>query len=286
MRASLHASCWFGAAMIGALVQACGDEPKPACMSLSTLSYATKLIETTRSGSCDDYSVDGFNADPEIGVSSYFVRNGKGEPDYHTGSIAVQTAEIGGLLSTAQSYGGDNKVSEKIYSLGKFSSGEPDDQNFCPAPSLSSAHLVLDAIPAMADDPATEDKDPFPGQPAVDMTLQWTDFKVYLTPASVGSQVGGHLKDTRKAPDGSSCTVEYDALGLAPAVSCSKKDENGDPVMTDDGKMIVDEDLCNPDADPAAGRFTGSGLAVDVAYECDPKLFYCLVKGTKIPSLK
>lgn len=286
MRASIHASCWLSAAMVGALVQACADEPKPACMTLSTLSYATKLIETTRSGSCDDYSLDGFNADPEIGVSSYFVRNSKGEPDYHNGSIAVQTSELGGLLATAQMYGGENKVKEKIYALGKFASGEPDDQNFCPAPSLSAAHLVLDSIPAKPDDPATEDEDPFPGQAAVDITLQWSDFQVYLTPASVGSQVGGHLKDTRKAPDGSSCTVEYDALGLAPAVDCRKQDDKGDPVKGSDGKFIADEGRCDPDADPAAGRFTGSGLAVDVAYECDAKLFFCVVKGTKIPALK
>jgi hypothetical protein len=286
MRASLHASWLLSAALAGTLAQACADEPKPSCMTLSTLSYATKLIETHRDGSCDDYSIDGFNADPELGVSSYFERNAKGEPNYHLGSVAVQSAELGTLLSTAQSYGGDNKVSDNIYSLGKFSAGQPDEQNFCPAPSLSSAHLVLDAIPAMPDDPSTEAKDPFPGQPALDITLEWSDFKVYLTPASVGSQVGGHLKDTRKAPDGSSCTVEYDALGLAPAIPCKKLDDKGDPVLTSDGKFMTDEELCNPDADPAAGRFTGSGLAVDVAYECDPKLFFCVVKGTKIPSLK
>jgi hypothetical protein len=95
MRASLHASWLLSAALAGTLAQACADEPKPSCMTLSTLSYATKLIETHRDGSCDDYSIDGFNADPELGVSSYFERNAKGEPNYHLGSVAVQSAELG-----------------------------------------------------------------------------------------------------------------------------------------------------------------------------------------------
>jgi hypothetical protein len=286
MRSTIHGSWLLGAGCTMLLAYACADEPRPSCLTLSTLSYATKLIETNRTGSCADYSIAGFNADPEIGVSSYFERDSRGQPNYQRGSVAVQTAELGTLLATAQMYGGDNKVSEKIYSLGKFSTGQPDDQNFCPAPTLSTAHLVLDAIPAMPDDPSTEDKDAFPGQPSVDIQLQWTDFKVYLTPASAGSQVGGHLKDTRTTEDGASCSVEYNALGLAKAVPCKKLNDNGDAVMTDDGDFTPDDDLCDPNADPAAGRFSGSGLAVDVAYECDPKLFYCVVKGTTIPALK
>lgn len=278
-----EALLWIGCS---ALV-ACAGEPKPACLTLSTASYATKLIELQRSGDCADYSVDAFNADPEISVSSFFARDAKGQPDYHKGSVAIQTIELGTLLANAQMFGKDNKATgSEIYALGKFATDLPNDMNFCPAPTLSPAHLVLDALPAVADDPSTMADETFAGQPAVDIELTWSDVNVYLTAASVGSQVGGHLKDTRKAPDGSTCTVDYTALALAPAVPCKVVDDKGMAVMASDGTFQIDETLCSPDPDPSKNRFTGSGISVDVAYECDPTLFYCVVKGTAIPSLK
>ena len=55
--------------------------------------------------------------------------------------------------------------------------------NICTVPTLSPTRLVLPAIAAIPDDPATPDDDEsFPGQaPVVDATLNWSNVRVYVT---------------------------------------------------------------------------------------------------------
>ena len=265
----------------------CADQPKPYC--ISTLSpFAVKLVEQTRAGSCDGFGPGGFNADPEVGLSPFYTRDAKGQPDYARGSVAIQTAELGSLYYAAEGAGLPNTAGDGgLYSRGDFTGARPDADDFCSAPSLSLTHLVLAEIPAVEDDPATPDTDESaPGQPAVDVSLDWSNVRVYVTAASFGTQMDADLVDTRLTPEGSGCAITYKALGLAPAVSCAATDADGAPLTNDDGSPQLDPAACDSEADPEAGRFTGSGISPNAAFSCDPVTAFCMVAGDVVPSLR
>ncbi len=278
---SLAVTCFSG----------CADEPEPNCIaSLST--FAVKLIETDRSaskkGACDAYGPAGFNADPEVGLAPYYERDSKGQPDYDKGSLAIQTYEVGSLFFYAQDSGIANSAMDgTVYSLGKFSSARPDGDHFCTVPSMSPTHVVLAEVPAVPDDPTTPDDDESkPAQPAQDITLEWSNLKVYVTAASYGTQFEGDVTDKRTAANGQTCTITYHALGLAPAVPCKALDPDGNPLTNADGSFQLDETACDPLANPDLGRPTGSGISVNTRYECDAATAYCTVAGDSVPAIK
>jgi hypothetical protein len=265
----------------------CVDEPKPNCIS-TVAPFAVKLVERSRTGACETFGPDGFNADPEVGLSPFYLRNEKGQPDYSHGSLAIQTAELGTLFYAAEGADVPNSAADgALYSRGDFSTSRPDADDFCTVPTLSRTHLVLAEIPAVADDPATVDEDESaPGQPAVDVSLDWSDVRVYVTAASYGTQMDADLVDTRITPAGDSCAITYKAVGLAPAVSCAATDEDGAPLTNPDGSPQLDPDACNSEADPAAGRVTGSGISPNAAFSCDPVTAFCMIDGETIPALR
>jgi hypothetical protein len=280
----------LGLCCAAASLAACTDQPKTNCLT-STAAFAMKLIEKpgTRqespAGACTGFGPAAFNADPEVGFISYYARDSKGQPDYAKGSLAVQTTEIGTFYFTAKDAGLDVSGSS-VYSLGPYSVTEPDANNLCPVPTLSPTHVVLAEIPAVPDDPATAEDESAPGQPAIDATLVWSNFKVYVTAASYGTQVQGDLVDTRRTATGGTCTISYSTVALAPAVSCRQTDDMGNPIMNTDGTYAVDPTLCSPNPDPAAGRFTGSGISLNTDYVCAPESGFCVVNGDMIPALK
>jgi len=273
----------FTASVFAALLASC-DQPKPFCI-VSPQPFAVKLIEKGREGACDDFGPASFNADPEVGLAPYYARDGKGQPDYERGSVAIQTTELGSLSRTAASYDVSNSASAgSLYSMGDFVSPTPDGDDVCSAPSLSTTHLVLDEVPAIEDDPATEDDESFPGQPAQDITLEWSDVKIVVSAALFGTQMQADLTDTRVAPDGATCTIKYRALGLTPAVPCFKSDEDGNPLMKDDTHYETDPALCDPEANPDEGRYAGSGISPLSAIECDDVTGFCLLTGETVPA--
>lgn len=273
-----------GGACAAAAAVSC-DQPKPFCI-VTPAPFAVRLDEVSRTGDCDDFGPAGFNADAVVGIAPYYERDNKGQPDYRRGSIAMRTSEIGGLLDTAASFEvepGDGQP----YSMGDFRDELPDDEDVCHVPTLSETHVVLDAVPPVADDPATADEDEsFPGQPAQDITLAWSNVKIVVSAALFGSQMSADLTDTRVGEDGQTCTIKYKALGLSPAIHCFKTDAEGNPVVKDDGTYDVDPDLCNSEADPAAGRFSGSGISPLASTQCDDVTGYCLLRGDSVPAYK
>jgi hypothetical protein len=281
----------LGLCSAAASLAACTDQPKPNCLT-STAPFAMKLIEKvgTRqespAGACTGFGPAAFNVDPEVVFLSYYARDSKGQPDYAKGSLAVQTTEIGTLFFTAKDAGLDVTGSD-VFSIGPYNVTEPDANNLCPVPTMSPTHVVLAEIPAVPDDPTTPTVDEsVPGQPAVDATLAWSNLKVYVTAASFGTQVQGDLVDTRRTPTGGTCTISYTTVSLAPAVSCRMTDAMGNPIINTDGTYAVDPTLCDPNADPAAGRFTGSGISPNTNYACSPESGFCVVNGETIPALK
>jgi len=265
----------------------CADQPKPYCLA-SPYGFAVKLIEKTRVGACDGFGPEGFNADPEVGLSPYYQPGKNGESDYAKGSLAIQTAEVGALFFTAQEAGVASSATDgKVYSLGNFAGETPDDDGFCAVPTLSKTHIVLEALPDTPDDPETPDEDESaPGQPAQDITLEWTNVRVYVTPANYGTQFEADLTDTRISPSGDECTITYHALGLSPVVQCNAFDDEGNPIINDDGSYQLDISACDPIADVAAGRPTGSGITVNTDYTCDPVTAFCAVAGETLPAVK
>lgn len=277
---------WLAAAAGAyALTASSCDQPRPFCI-VTPAPFAVKLIEQDRQGDCADFGPESFNADPEVGLAPYYARDAKGQPDYRMGSVAIQTLELGSLSRTAKGFDVTNSASDaSLYSMGDFASSEPDDNEICSVPDLSTTHLKLDALPPVEDDPATEDDDEsFPGQPAQDVTLEWSNLKVVVSAAIFGTQMQADLSDTRTNEAGATCTIKYRAVGLSPAIECKKLDADGSPLVKDDGTYETDETLCDPEADPAAGRFLGSGISPLAATECDAVTGFCVLRGDSIPA--
>jgi hypothetical protein len=271
-----------GGASAAAAAVSC-DQPKPFCI-VTPAPFAVRLDEVSREGSCEGLGPEGFNADSVVGIAPFYKRDDKGQPDYHRGAIAMRTSEIGGLVGTAEGYGVES--TGQLYSMGDFATELPDDDELCHVPTLSATRLELEELPAVEDDPATEDDDEtFAGQPAQDITLEWSNVKIVVSAALFGSQVSGDLTDTRVTAAGT-CTIKYKAIGLSPAVHCFKSDEEGNPVVKDDGTYDIDPDLCNSEADPAAGRFSGSGISPLSNTQCDAVTGYCLLRGDSVPDYK
>jgi hypothetical protein len=279
-------------ALLAGSVAACSDQPEPRCIS-TTATFAVKLIEVgdrveSAPDACGAFGPDGFNADPEVGLAPFYARDSSGQPDYNHGSLAVQTAELGSLVYTAQGFDVGNAAADgQLYSMGDFNSSHTDDDHFCTVPTLSLSRVVLPPIDAILDDPATADVDEsFPGQAALDATLEWSNLRVYVTADTFGTQMDAQLTDTRVTDAGASCAISYRAVGLAPAVSCAATDADGAPLTNPDGTPQLDPTLCDPEADPAAGRVLGSGISPNARYECDPVTAFCTIEGDTVPALQ
>jgi hypothetical protein len=254
--------------LFGASLANCDTQPAPYCETTSG-TYATKLIEKGRvespTGACTGLGPAGFNADPEVSFETYYPKDDKGQPNYSKGSLAVMTTEIANLAG-----GGMNLATDgTTISQGPFTGAQSDNNGFCTAPTMSLTHLKL-AATAMS--------------PAVDISLKWSNVQVVVTAATIGTQVQADLVDTRVTAAGT-CTITYKAVALAPAIPCSVTNADGGIEMTADGSFVTNVTACNPQPDPDAGMFLGSGIGPLVNYECDPGLGWCTVTGDSVPAL-
>jgi hypothetical protein len=282
---------WVAVGVVLLALSAC-DQPKPNCNTVSfPYAYAAKLMELSRDesddGACSGFGPQSFYVDPELGYTPYFARDSSGQPDYARASLAVQSAELGALREAADAMGVENQATDgKLYSLGDFTSGVPDSANLCHVPSLSPTHLVLDALPAVPDDPTTDEDDSVPAQPAVDIRLEWSNVDLYTVADAVGTQIQANLVDTRQTDSGATCTINYKVLSLAPSVACRMQDDDGNDLQNDDGTYVTDPGACDPEANPAEMRYSGSGLGDSVRFVCDPMIGFCVLDGDSVPALK
>jgi hypothetical protein len=281
-----------GLILLLAAGSACADQPQPNCM-VATAPFVFKLIERgdrqeSAAGACEAFGPESFNAHPIVGAAPFYTRDEKGQPNYDMGSLGIQSSELGTLVENATNFEVENSAADaQLFSFGAFTSSLPDADDVCPVPQLSQAHVALTELAAVEDDPATEDVDEsFPGQPAVDVTLEWSNVRVYVTPAIFGSQIQADLLDTRRTPDGATCAISYRAMGLSPAVPCQALDAEGMPLSNGDGSPMLDATLCDPEANPEKQRFTGSGISPSTRYVCDPVIAYCVLDGDTVPALR
>lgn len=260
----------LAAAVVGSLLAStygC-DQPKAKCAAgRGSFAVVYKPVAGAPA-SCADRKGE------EVGIGSYNQVGKDNKPDLDVTQIAIQPVTLGNLVDTASSAGAEDKdPTHKPYSLGFFTTAEPDGADFCVVPSLTVANQNIGAI---AEDPDNG----IDASPATSVTYAWSNVKLYVTPSALGTQFTANLTITT---DNVACP--YTVQGMYPYVDCSKEDPN-------DPKKTIPDDLdgiaraCAPEADEDAGRPTGSGINPDFPTHCDPDLLACTLTKDAIPALK
>jgi len=255
-----------------ALSGASCSQPSISCVVGHGAFYARyTLISSTGTG-CDQLTGD------EIGMSTFLAPNAdKSLANYDARSLAVQSSTLGGLRQEWEGLLGSeyDRETNKAYGFGPYSS-KPDDRNLCYAggangtAALAPAELDLPEVMTMDEDgnPVTV--------PAQHVRQEWKNIRVYVTADVPGTQAVGEMtyEDVLAG-----CSATYSFVALYPAVYCGV-DHDDDPMTPD----AVDEDACNPKADPAKGRVFGSGINPDFKVRCDPEVLYCVLADKALPA--
>lgn len=229
-------------------------QPKINCMSAHGDFAAVYKLE-----SGDPNSPCGQLQGDRLGMQSYSQEGGlNGTPDYNKSIVAIRPAALGGLLiramSTAEEGGAalNSDMWHSINSLGDFSAGLPDDNDFCMVPDLDAGAIdmpLLPEVPATLDDPDTEDEDEsdpgLPEIPASSISYKWSDARWLVSADAQGTQFEAKLTYQQ---DG--CSADYSVLGLYPAIGCESDDD------------------CNDDA---------NGINPDFAVRCEASIGFCVI---------
>ena len=167
--------------------------------------------------------------------------------DLTRAKLRIRSTDLSAQATEAEEEGSIVEV-EALDSLGDFVSATPNEQNVCLVPSMSPASISV----ALG-----------PGLPAAARSYTWSNVKVYVTTAYPGTQMTADLVYSE-----GECSATYRVVGLWPAVGCD--DGTGKPAL----------ELCDPQADPASGRPTGSGINPDfeARVECHPELLLCVLR--------
>jgi hypothetical protein len=175
--------------------------------------------------------------------------------DLSQATLAIQSTALGTLARAAAEEGFVDEDS-LAFSLGAFETVDPDENDVCYVPTLSEAEQN---IPDLSLD-----------LPQTDMKFEWRNVRLLVTAAYPGTQMVAELRYTENG-----CSASYSVTGLWPAVACEGLDADGN------GTGLPDATLCNPKADPAAGRATGSGINPDLSPNviCDENLLLCVLKS-------
>ena len=252
------------AALGAAASLAACDQPKIECTSARG-GFAAKYYKVSGTGTCSELKGDIIGLQPYNPADSVANCEKRGDdtvcdgtkPDFSSSTLAIQTTAVGSVGPESP----DPDATHKMYSLGSFTSTEPDGNDFCMVPTLSAAHQVVEEVAGEGGG------SPAPLQTATDVTYEWSNAKLYVTTAAPGTQMTADLKVTQ---DG--CTAQYKVVALYPGVSCASEDADGNPT--------IDPKLCEPEADPEKGYAFGSGINPDFPVECDPVLALCVLKET------
>lgn len=235
------------------LASAAGCEQPPAACTAGhggfAVKYTLKPGSKTGTGTCDTLLGE------VIGVEKYNPSDPSDplKQDLSTVRLRIRSSTIGELTVAAEE-AGVSLEGQSASSLGEFASATPDENNICVVPSMSEASISIPEGGSV---------------PAANVTYAWSNVRIYVTTAHPGTQLTADLVFT----DGE-CSATYTALGLWPAVSCEVEDADGN------GTGAIDPALCSPEADPSAGRETGSGINPDFRDRvvCDPDLKLCILK--------
>lgn len=247
-------------------------QPPVTCTVSAAMPYSGKYKLTAGEGSGDCASLPG----DALGFAAYNPATAEGKPDLNTVSLAVRSTFLGSLVAHAAEYGvADATDGHAPHAFAQFESGVPDANGICRPAELSQA---VQDIPAVAADPGDPDdpEDDIPEQPATSLTETWTGVEVYVTAASLGTQVRGHYAVTQDT-----CSAEYDFVALFPQAYCG--DEDMIPDYDEDDINSPRDDLCGAEPHPLTG--IGSGISPDFPVVCDPVMLVCVLNVEPGPDM-
>ncbi|WP_224246096.1 hypothetical protein [Hyalangium gracile] len=238
-----------GAVAMATVLSACNtQDPERQCSVAravsdgSTGSFAATY--TLKEGTANpDRPCTLLTAEP-VGLQKYFSQD-PAAPD----TVAIRTTRLGGL---AEDYAPEDNLEAlgKPYSVGALASESPGEDNFCDVPELSASSL---------DVPEAD------SQPAQSFRYEWSNLRIYNTPAIPGTQFVADLRYTENG-----CSAEYRVKGIWPVVRCAS---GGKP----------NEAACDPYPDFSVGRLRGSGINPIFPVKCDPVALICVLTG-EVPS--
>ncbi len=264
-------------AACGVLLQGCfAKQPVPECQVFtgqyvsSTSNYIATMKKTAGTGSCSELKA------MEVGMTRFsgdagFTVAVRPSPLIDLAYGYVNATEQDNTNNCAWFFAGedcstcteatpesdpnnDNICMPVLEPVTRTDPKDPDGKGLQGQPKITrvadtNGQCTIDDFVLAQDFEATTATQPDGGTvnfPETKVKYEWSTFKTMMTTRVPGSAWTAHLKYT---VDG--CTAEYDVTGIWPMVTCS-----------------TDED-CNPNANPDAGRVTGSGLSPDFKPRCD-----------------
>ena len=192
-----------------------------------------------------------------LGMNTYYAEK-DGLPDFTHISIAIRPESVGYMVQDAVDRGADVDLGS-ANAVGNFVDHLPDGDDFCAVEDFEAkvSLPLLKLVPGVEDDPSTPDVDEsvpeIPEQPPMEITMEWSKTRFYVTADAQGTQFTAELKYTQNG-----CTAEYEVVGLFPAAGCE-----------------TDKDC----------QVTTNGINPNFATECDTNLGLCIPKGD-VPAYK
>jgi hypothetical protein len=237
-----------GLSLLALFALSCDQPPADCTTGHGGFATTYTLVSKQGTGACDRLTGD------IIGLEKYNPSQASDpkKQDLTKAKLRIRPEDLSELAASTEE---DLIEVQALDSVGDFVAATPNEQNLCVVPSMTPASVSVSLGP---------------GLPATDRTYSWTNVRVYVTTAYPGTQMAADLVYSE-----GDCSATYKVLGLWPAVGCGvDADENG---VEED----IDPTLCDPFADPAAGRPTGSGINPDFKdrVECHPDLHLCVLRA-------
>jgi hypothetical protein len=270
-------------AYVSLLWLAACKQPAPKC-NVSHGPFWAKYTLVSGEGDCAMLTGE------ELDVQSYYAPRSTRDPrpDYGNVSMAIAPASVTAALANAAGLA-EPAMADTPYALGQFSASTPDAEGFCRVPQLAAARLRLAEVPEHALDMCTTAA----AAPAYDVSYEFSNVRVYYTPAAIGTQFAAELRYRQR-----DCVATYRVSALYPMISCAAPSADaGAP-----GSADADEDASGGDEDasldagcplpPAAAGPSvaddalcqGAGINPDFAVACDPVAQMCVLTSEP-PSL-
>lgn len=239
-----------------------------------------------------------------IGMEFYHPTSKDGATfDTSQTTLAVQADYLGNANSARgpEPLGPNMKPLHNMWASGSFSAALPDKNGVCSVPTFSTfAQQDFPDVPAVDGGSGDAGMPSTPEMPADTIKYEWKNMQVAVSSAVQGTEFTADLTYTETiAPSTGApvtCTFEYKAIGIWPAVPCTMVDAGGAPILDKGGNQQPDVTLCSPCQDLDAGRTIASGIGPEIPTSCeaiftatDPYAsannaergtqFYCVLKG-------
>jgi hypothetical protein len=220
------------------------DQPAPKC-TVQRGAYAATytMVSVTGSGDCGSLKGELLN------VTAFGVPTSRSDPqpDPARTVIGVQPQTVTDLLGAAGNAMVEPNAEDNGVSTGEFAESEPGKDDFCVAAALSPARVRLPTLPESRVMCVTT-----PEQPAVDVTYEFKNLRVYTTAAAYGTQLAADLTYSK---DG--CSAVYRVAAVYPAVDCTALQASTDSPATGDDAGVANDAFVPQGMDAAADIDSG-----------------------------